>query len=198
MTDFHPLVKQLLDGEVTLADLPPALRAEGEEALRLLEAVNREPVALTAAVEAGVMAAVRRRAAAPSLWRQLTEPRELRLRWRPWTLAPALAAAAALALLLSRPAPAPVAAAPATVTVRFVLFAPQAQQVALAGTFNQWDAAATPLVRTGAPGVWTATVTLPAGQHQYAFVVDGVRWVPDPAAPTVNDGFGRRNSVLTL
>lgn len=200
MTDFHPLVKQLLDGEVTLAQLPPELRAEGEEALRLLEAVNRDPVALTAAVEARVMGAVRRRAAAPSLWRRLTEPRELRLRWRPWTLAPALAAAAALVLLFGRPGSAPTALAPspATATVRFVLFAPQAQQVALAGTFNQWDAAATPLVPSGTPGVWTATLTLPAGQHQYAFVVDGARWVPDPAAPTVDDGFGRRNSVLTL
>jgi AMP-activated protein kinase-like protein len=198
MIDFHPLVKQLLDGEVTLADLPPELRAEGKEALRLLDAVNREPVTLTAAVDAGVMATVRQRAAAPSLWRRLSAPRELRVRVRPWTLAPALAAAAALALLFGRPRPEPNVAAPATVTVRFVLFAPQAQQVALAGTFNQWDPAATPLVSSGAAGVWTATLTLPPGEHQYAFVVDGARWVPDPAAPAVDDGFGRRNSVLTL
>jgi len=90
--------------------------------------------------------------------------------------------------------------AAATVTVRFVMFAPDAQQVALAGTFNQWDPAATPLVRTGSPGVWAATLTLPTGQHQYAFVVDGARWVLDPAAPAVDDGFGggRRNSVLSL
>jgi Glycogen recognition site of AMP-activated protein kinase len=200
MTDFHPLVKRLLDGEVTLAELPPDLRAEGQEALRLLDAVNREPVTLSTAVESNVMVAVRRRAAAPSLWRRLTAPREVRLRVRPWTLAPALAAAAALVLLLGRPGPAPTAVAPPTVTVRFVLFAPEARQVGLAGTFNQWDAAQTPLVRAGAPGVWTATLTLPSGQHQYAFVIDGARWVLDPAAPAVDDGFGggRRNSVLTL
>jgi 1,4-alpha-glucan branching enzyme len=82
--------------------------------------------------------------------------------------------------------------------VRFVLFAPEAQQVALAGTFNQWDPAATPLVRTGASGIWAATLILPAGQHQYAFVVDGARWVADPSAPAVDDGFGRQNSVLAL
>ncbi|HEV8263558.1 MAG TPA: isoamylase early set domain-containing protein [Gemmatimonadales bacterium] len=199
MTDFHPDVKRLLDGEVSLADLPSELRAEGEEALRLVAAAAdwaRTPVTLSPALDARVMAAVRSRAAAPSLWRRLTEPREVRLRLRPWILAPALAAAAVLALLLVRPAPSPVASA--TVTVRFVLFAPDAQQVALAGTFNQWDVAATPLVRSNAPGVWTATLTLPAGQHEYAFVVDGARWVPDPAAPAVDDGFGRRNSVLTL
>jgi hypothetical protein len=196
MTEFHSQVKRLLDGELTLADLPPELRAEGEEALRLLAALDREPVTLAAALDARVLAAVRRRAATPSLWRRLVARREVRLRLRPWTLVPALAAAAALVLFLSRPAAPPPAAA--TVTVRFVLFAPEAQQVALAGTFNQWDPAATPLVRTGASGIWAATLILPAGQHQYAFVVDGARWVADPSAPAVDDGFGRQNSVLAL
>jgi len=195
VTDFHPQVKQLLDGELTLADLPAALRQEGEEALRLLAAVDREPVALPSTLDARVLAALRARAARPSWWRRLLAPREIRLRLRPWIFVPGFAAAAALVLFLSSPAPTPTAS---TVTVRFVLFAPEAQQVALAGTFNQWDAAATPLVRTGAPGVWSATLTLPAGQHQYAFVVDGARWVADPGAPAVDDGFGRRNSVLSL
>ena len=200
MSDFHPLVKRLLDGEVTLADLSPELRVEGEEALRLLAALDREPVVLAAALDARVMTSVRRRAAAPAGWRWLNRPREVRLQVRPWMLGPVLAAAAALVLFVARPAPAPPSAqlATRTVTVRFVLFAPQAKDVAVAGTFNQWDAGATPLVRAGAPGVWTATVNLPAGNHQYAFVVDGARWVPDPAAPTVDDGFGRRNSILAL
>lgn len=195
MRDFDPLVKRLLDGEVSLSDLPAALRPEGEEALRLLAAVPREPVALATALDARVMEVVRQRPRAGA-WRWLTAPREVRIRVRPWTLGPVLAAAAALAILVARPAQPP--ATPTTVTVRFVLVASEARQVALAGTFNHWDAAATPLVRSGAAGVWTATLTLPAGQHQYAFVVDGGRWVPDPAAPAVDDGFGRRNSVLTL
>jgi 1,4-alpha-glucan branching enzyme len=119
---------------------------------------------------------------------------------RAWLLAPALAAAAALVIWLGRPAPIETPPGPIVVTVRFVLTAPDAHEVTVAGTFNQWDSHATPLVRTGAAGggLWTATITLPAGQHQYAFVVDGVRWIPDPAAPAVDDGFGRRNSVLTL
>ena len=184
--EFHPQVKQLLDGELRLADLPSELRAEGEEALLLLAAVDREPV-MFPGLDARVLSALRRRGEAPGFWR--------RLRLRPWTLLPAFAAGVALALLLLRPIATPAAA---TVTVRFVLFAPDAQQVSLAGTFNQWDPAATPLVRTGTPGVWSATLTLPAGQHQYAFVVDGARWVADPGAPAVDDGFGRRNSVLSL
>src|SRR6266550_3897662 len=176
--DFHPLVKQLLDGDVTLADLPPELRAEGEAALRLLAAVDRRAVSVPA-VTWRVMAALERR----------------RRRVLPWLLAPALAMAAALILWIL---PAKPAAPAALVTVRFVLVAPDAREVSLAGTLNQWDAHATPLIRSGPTGVWTATLTLPAGQHQYAFVVDGVRWVPDPGAPAVDDGFGRRNSVLTL
>ena len=176
--DFHPLVKQLLDGDITLADLPAELRAEGEDALRLLAAVDRTDVSVPA-VTWRVMAALERRRR-PVL---------------PWLLAPALALAAALILWIL---PAKPATPAALVTVRFVLVAPEAREVSLAGTFNQWDAHATPLVRAGPTGVWTATLTLPAGQHQYAFVVDGVRWVPDPGAPAVDDGFGRRNSVLTL
>ncbi len=176
--DFHPLVKQLLDGDITLADLPTELRAEGEDALRLLAAVDPTDVSVPA-VTWRVMAALERR----------------RRRVLPWLLAPALALAAALILWIL---PAKPATPEALVTVRFVLVAPEAREVSLAGTFNQWDAHATPLVRTGPTGVWTATLTLQAGQHQYAFVVDGARWVPDPGAPAVDDGFGRRNSVLTL
>jgi hypothetical protein len=198
MTDFHPLVKQLLDGELTLAELPAELRAEGEEALRLLGAVERQPVTLPRMTDR-VMRAIEGRTPRRSLWRRVAEPREISVRIRPWLLAPALAAAAALALWVGRDRPAlptQTASAP-LITVRFMLVAPEAKNVSIAGTFNGWDTQATPLVRTGS-GVWAATLSLPAGQHQYAFVVDGARWVPDPAAPAVDDGFGRRNSVLAL
>ena len=179
--EFHPEVKRLLDGEITIADLPLELRAEGQEALRLLAAVDHNPVSVPA-VTWRVMAALERRRG--------------RVRW-PWLLVPALAVAAALVLWIARPsAVGPTAAN--VVTVRFVLVAPGAQHVSLAGTFNHWDPRATPLVRSGAGDLWTATLSLPPGQHQYAFVVDGTRWVPDPTAPAVDDGFGRRNSVLTL
>jgi len=206
---YHPLVKRLLDGELSLAELPPELQGEGEEALRLVGAADRAPVALSPALEERVMAVVRRHAGSSGnrAWRWLNTPRdiELRLRVRPWTVwAGALAAAAALALLLGRPAPAPEPGVQArsgtrdSVFVRFVLYAPGARRVAVAGTFNQWDRSAAPLVPAGTSGVWTTTLALPVGQHQYAFVLDGARWVVDPAAPAVDDGFGRRNSVVAV
>ena len=206
---FHPLVKRLLDGELSLSDLPPELRGEGAEALGLLGAVDRAPVALSAAFETRVMAEVRRRARSPirRVWRGLVEPRdiELRLRVRPWVVwGAALATAAAVALLLTRPPQASEGARPVRVAagdsvyVRFVLYAPTARRVAVAGTFNQWDQTASPLARVGAGGVWAITLALPQGHHQYAFVVDGAQWVPDPAAPGVDDGFGRRNSMVAV
>jgi len=188
--EFHPQVKKLLDGELTLSELPAELRPEGEEALALLAGLDRAPVH-TRDMTTRVMRALQR---APSGRRSTLR----RLLERSWVLVPTLAAAAALVLWVGHadaPAENP---APALVTVRFVLLAPAAHTVGIAGTFNQWDAAATPLVRSGADGVWTATLSLPSGQHQYAFVVDGAQWLPDPGAPTVADGFGRRNSVLAL
>jgi hypothetical protein len=209
-TNYPRPVKQLLDGELTLADLPPELRAEGEEALGLVAGVDRTPVILSPTLDARVMATVRHHATSRTrqVWRWLATPRdvELRLRVRPWAAwAGGLAAAAGLALLLTRPParlPAGAVAArdasPNVVFVRFVLYAPGAKRVAVAGTFNQWDQTAAPLVPAGTGGVWSTTLALPVGQHQYAFVVDGRRWVADPAAPAVDDGFGRRNSVLAV
>ena len=96
--DFHPLVKQLLDGDITLADLPAELRPEGAEALRLLAAVDRHPIELPAITQR-VMHALTQRPRRSS-WRRVIEPREIRLRIRPWILGPALAIAAAVVVWL--------------------------------------------------------------------------------------------------
>jgi hypothetical protein len=42
-------------------------------------------------------------------------------------------------------------------------------------------------------------VRLPAGRHEYAFLVDGERWVADPNAPSsIEDEFGVESSVVTV
>ncbi|TBR19949.1 hypothetical protein EPO15_13810 [bacterium] len=63
--------------------------------------------------------------------------------------------------------------------VDFELKAPEAKSVALAASFNGFDAAALKLDR-GADGVWRVTVPLPPGTYDYGFDVDG-RWTVDPA-----------------
>jgi len=77
----------------------------------------------------------------------------------------------------------------------FVFVAPRASKVSLVGDFNDWDDTKSPLVRVPNSGLWKVTLPLPAGRHEYQFVVDGA-WLPDPSAPVAgDDGFGRTNSV---
>ncbi len=150
-----------------------------------------------------------------------TEPRRGALSFAWWStprrmdvspvMALALAAsiAAVAALGASNLAPARIAAttpsivaqaasAPDTVTlVRFVFVGP-AKSVSLVGDFNAWGADATPLHSTGVKGAWTVSVPVPSGRHEYAFIVDGARWVPDPYAPTSSDDFDTKSSVLMV
>jgi 1,4-alpha-glucan branching enzyme len=71
--------------------------------------------------------------------------------------------------------------------------------VSLAGSFNRWEAPGIPLRRSSVTGLWTVTVPLAVGEQQYLFLVDGNRWIPDPTAHAqVDDGFGRRNSVIVV
>lgn len=61
--------------------------------------------------------------------------------------------------------------------VRFVLRAPDAARVALAGDFNDWSATATPLMDSAGSGVWEAVVAIDRVAGRYAFVVDDTQWV---------------------
>lgn len=85
---------------------------------------------------------------------------------------------------------------PPAVFVRFEVDAPAARRVELAGSFSNWspDVSLTRVTDRR----WMAYVPLRPGVHDYAFLVDGERWVIDPAAPRVADGFGGFNSRLSL
>jgi hypothetical protein len=129
----------------------------------------------------------------------LWSPREVSIR-----PAFALAGAAAVVLLLVVPhmRPLPSSAPQVAGTVAdprvFVQFHLEtaAMRVQLAGSFTNWEPRYE--LRQSAPGIWTITVPLTEGVHDYAFVVDGQQWVPDPHAPQIGDGFGGTNSRLAL
>ena len=106
--------------------------------------------------------------------------------------------AALAAAVLSASCAASVARAPVVTPegVRFTLANASATTVSVAGNFNEWSAAATPLVRSGK--VWTAVVTLPPGEHQFTFIVDGKPMVPPLADDFADDGFGSRNGVVIV
>jgi hypothetical protein len=85
--------------------------------------------------------------------------------------------------------------------VSFTLRAPNASGVQLVGEFNSWVKGATPLTVANEPGVWTVSLSLPPGRHEYAFIVSdsqGERWVPDPAALTLRDEFGTVSSIVMV
>jgi len=119
--------------------------------------------------------------------------------WGRWAL-PALAGSMATVLVLfglglvQSPT-----AATDQVSFHFELHAPEAHRVELLGTFNDWQAGEIVLTGPDASGHWEASVDLPAGRHEYVFLVDGEEWVADPKVGLSRpDGFGRENTVITI
>ena len=104
----------------------------------------------------------------------------------------------ALAVLLAGcpSAPRPDTAGPPAVP--FAMTAPDARTVSIAGSFNRWDGEQHRLAGPDRSGRWTITLPLAPGRYEYLFVVNGTDWVPDPAAPSVSDGLGGTNSVVTV
>lgn len=85
------------------------------------------------------------------------------------------------------------------VMVRFLIKAPGAKQVSLAGDFNEWSVEQTLMSDDDDNGVWTVTVPLQPGRYQYKFLVDGEKWLVEPDAPAYqSDGFGGKNSLLVI
>jgi len=73
-----------------------------------------------------------------------------------------------------------------------------ARQVLIAGDFNNWSPASTPMMSMGRPGEWTTKLPLQPGRYRYRFVVDG-RWVTDPHNHYVETNqFGELNNVVEV
>lgn len=80
--------------------------------------------------------------------------------------------------------------------VTFTFHAEKGKSVYLAGDFNAWDPTAKKLAFKG--GVYTTTVKILPGDHQYKFVVDGT-WCADPEnVNAVANDQGTFNSVITV
>jgi 1,4-alpha-glucan branching enzyme len=94
--------------------------------------------------------------------------------------------------------PAPLASRDTVQLVRFVFVDARASSVELVGDFNEWTKGTTALKLSGAPGVWAASVALTPGRHEYAFIVNGTRWVADPLALKSSDDFGTESSVIRV
>jgi hypothetical protein len=204
-------IDQYLEGTVNRDGLEAEERPDADAAVRAISDARafiaaRQAPDLTAAVMQRVKhgpdsARSRRAGPVAGLIRLLWTPREISL--RPiYAFAGAGAVLAVVLLVTPRGLERETGAVSAATTtadprlfVQFRLEA-DAMNVQLAGSFTNWEP--TYQLHQMAPGVWTITVPLPQGVHDYAFVVDGQRWVADPYAPGINDGFGGINSRLTL
>jgi len=83
------------------------------------------------------------------------------------------------------------------VRIQFKVFAPEAKEVLLAGSFNDWSGSSDPMKRDKT-GAWKKVKMLPQGTHEYKYIVDGV-WTLDPESPhTVPNQYGTRNSTIQV
>ncbi|HUL02298.1 MAG TPA: isoamylase early set domain-containing protein [Gemmatimonadales bacterium] len=197
MTPIDPRVHRVLDGDEKPDALDVSLRRQVQrldEAVALLAAA---PCATSVAERVMTVIARPTPTRARRLVHWLLTPRAVVLRLRPvWSLA---VAAGILALVLF-PLPEPgIALREGEGIAQFVARFPGARSVAVVGSFNDWRPESIPLDDSDHDGVWGATVVLPAGAHEYMFVVDGERWIADPLAERfVEDDFGRENSVVIV
>ena len=80
----------------------------------------------------------------------------------------------------------------------FVQPLPTAQQVSVAGDFNNWSSTATPLRRDHELGVWQACVPVTPGRYRYRLLVDGA-WMSDQYNTCVESNpFGELNNVVEV
>lgn len=198
-------IDDYLEGRIQRNALSADEQAEADAALRAI-VLSRELLAERSApdVTSSVMNRIgdlerpgRPANAVGRMLAALWAPREVRVR----PVMAVLAAAAVLALLWiptslppMRPQVNP-SAAP-QVFVQFRLQANDARRVQLAGSFTGWQPRYE--LHESTSGFWTAMVPLSEGVHDYAFLIDGERWVADPYSAQVSDGFGATNSRVTL
>jgi len=81
--------------------------------------------------------------------------------------------------------------------VAFTLFAPDAQNVLLAGNFTNWDRSPVSLKKQK-NGLWKTSLELPPGAYEYRLLVDG-QWRNDPdCLKRVPNGCGSENCVRVV
>jgi hypothetical protein len=200
-------IQQALDGELSRDHLTREELAQLEAAEGLFRGiVSALPHEQTPDLSRAVLSQLgappaHSRSALAGAWSWLWQPHTVAL--RPAYALGGLAAIAALLLTTALPREVVPTANVATVSnaapqilIQFRLDAPAAQQVSLAGDFTGWQPQYQ-MTRSD-NGAWTIVVPLNAGVHEYAFIIDGERWVADPLAPAVDDGFGGQNSKLAV
>lgn len=194
-----------LDGELPADALAGDDRATVDEWDRMVASFRQAAPSVRAPawLEQNVMTeieALPERGPLARLWGWLVSPAPIRVS----PLAAAVVTAAVmLVVALPGRGTAPEAAAAGggpveVVYVQFVLDAPAATSVAVAGDFTDWEPEFT-LDDPDGDGIWSGRIPIRPGVHAYMFLVDGAEWMTDPNAGRYqDDGFGNRNAVLAV
>jgi hypothetical protein len=197
-----------LDGELPADDLEVEDREAADEWDRMVAAFRTASPRGQAPpwLEQKVMANIERlpRSGLPTrLWGWLTDSASIRV--SPLTAGLATAAFA-LVIMLPRQGVGPLAvdtpdedvATESVIYVQFILDAPAATTVAVAGDFSEWEPSFS-LEDVDGDGVWTGRVPIRPGVHGYMFLIDGTEWQTDPRADRYqDDGFGNQNAILAV
>ena len=88
-------------------------------------------------------------------------------------------------------------------STEFTYYAPDASNVFLAGTFNDWQTKAMPM-KKDKNGNWKAKLDLPPGRHEFKFIVNG-EWHCEPnclasaeCPKCVSNDFGTMNRFIDV
>jgi hypothetical protein len=83
--------------------------------------------------------------------------------------------------------------------LRFTLHDPDVTAARVVGSWDEWADPGVAMTRVGS-SVWHATIqSIAAGSYAYKLVVDGTRWIADPANRREDsDGFGGTNSTFEV
>lgn len=81
--------------------------------------------------------------------------------------------------------------------VIFTVVAPEADNVVLSGSFNNWSENADPM-KKDETGTWKKIKMLPKDTYEYKFIVDGI-WTCDPnCSDIVQDEQGSENNKIVV
>lgn len=80
---------------------------------------------------------------------------------------------------------------------QFTYYQKGLQSINVVGGFNDWEPDSTAMTEVS-PGVWTVSVLLRPGVHEYQFILNGKQRVTDPTMPQASNDFGSPNSVVTV
>jgi 1,4-alpha-glucan branching enzyme len=72
---------------------------------------------------------------------------------------------------------------------------PDAKEVYVCGTFNNWQKC--PMKYSKTKKAWVATLDLKEGRYEYKILADG-KWIADPTREKVTNPFGTENSLLII